>query len=163
MKNLNKSDSCSKICTFGFGEKLFTRITFFLSIAIGFYSIWLSSPIFAAGYLGYACVGYFLLMRFTVCARCPHVFVANDCLFIPAWLVKIYVAKRTGELQIWEKAILFGAVCGTVVIPLYWLKADLLLLAFYLAVTVGCFGFLYTRICKEKCQVEVCPLNRRRV
>lgn len=159
---MDLENGCSDVCTFSLGEKLIVRSSFFVGVAIGAYGMWLANAWLAVGYLLYAAVGYSLLMRYTVCSRCPHVLVANDCLFIPASLVRAFVAKRTGELLGWEKGILLCAVIGTAGLPLYWLLSDITLLSVYLLSTIGCFVVLYLRMCKRKCQVVVCPLNGRR-
>lgn len=159
---MNDSDfttSCTKVCTFGLGEKLFIRVAFYVAAIVGTYGIWLSSPSLALAYAAYVGIGYGLLMRYSVCARCPHVFVANDCLFMPAPLVKLIVAPRQGRLAVWEAGVAVCAVSGTVAIPLYWLADHTALLVTFLVLTGCYFVGLVGRICK-KCQVEVCPLNR---
>ncbi|MCJ2164209.1 MULTISPECIES: hypothetical protein [unclassified Pseudodesulfovibrio] len=150
---------CGTVCTFSFTDKLLARTTFSLGMAVGMYGIWLSSPTFALAYLVYAVGSYFLLMRYTVCARCPHLFQANDCLFAPASSVKRFVAPRSGPLTVRERLILVCAVFGTAAIPVYWLVFSPWLLVLYALLAGGCFLGLVMRICR-KCQVEVCPMNR---
>ncbi|BCS87598.1 hypothetical protein [Pseudodesulfovibrio sediminis] len=159
MNTMTKDSGCSNVCTFSFKEKLFARTTFILGVLIGAYAIWLSSLVLALVYLGYAVGSYYLLMRYTVCSRCPHLFQADDCLFAPAPIVQTFVSARSGPLNGWERLILFGAVFGTVAIPVYWLVSSLWLLSLYVIFSGGCFLGLVLRICK-KCQVEVCPMNR---
>jgi len=150
---------CTRIRKFGFGDKLFIRLTFYLSVAVGVYGMWPAGAMSALGYAAYVAVSYSLLMRYSVCARCPHVFVAGDCLFVPAPLVKLVVAPREGRLKVWEAAIAAAAALGTIAIPVYWLAGDPVLLIAFLALTLGYLVGLAGHVCK-KCQVEVCPLNR---
>jgi hypothetical protein len=150
---------CGTVCTFSFREKLFARTTFSLGIVVGMYGIWLFSPALALAYLAYAVGSYFLLMRCTVCARCPHLFQADDCLFAPASSVKRFVAPRSGALNAWEHLILICAAFGTAAIPVYWLAFSPWLLVLYAVLAGGCFLGLVMRICR-KCQVDVCPMNR---
>lgn len=147
------------VCTFGSGEKLIMRTIFVLSVVLGAYGIGRTSPLSAAAYAAFALVGYFMLMRHTVCSRCPHLHVADDCLFVPASLVKKHVILKKGPLGTGELIIILVAILGTAGIPIYWLAADTTLLMVYLALNAGYVLGLVGRICK-KCQVEVCPLNR---
>lgn len=64
-------------------EKVLTRTTFNLGILIGAYGLYLESGWLAAGYIFFAFIGTLLLMRYTVCPRCPHLYVADDCLVLP--------------------------------------------------------------------------------
>ena len=158
---IDEPKQCDSPCTFAVGEKLFVRTTFVLSVLLGAWGIWGSSPGAALGYMAYAVFSYFLLMRFTVCSRCPHYLVAGDCLFMPVRWVRLFVRPRHGELTWWERLVLDSAVLGTAVIPLFWLVSVPLLLILYLIVTVGCGLFLVRRICSRKCRVGICPLNKR--
>ena len=150
---------CGTIRTFSLGEKLLIRLSFYLSVLVGVYGMWTASPWLALGYAIFVGVSYTLLMRFSVCARCPHVFVAGDCLFVPASLVKLLVEPRQGRLKGWEGGVAMIAVVGTIAIPIYWLVADPVLLIAFLALSLGYLVGLAGHLCK-KCQVEVCPLNR---
>ena len=159
MRGMEERKACDR--TFSLGEKLLLRTTFVLSILSGAFGIWLTSPAVAVAYLAFAAVSYFLLMRYSVCARCPHLFEADDCLFLPAFLVRKFVARREGQLSWWERLILDSAVIGTAVIPVFWLYSIPWLLLYYVAVTVG-FGYVLIRfVCARKCEVDVCPLNKR--
>ncbi|QGY40457.1 hypothetical protein GM415_10070 [Pseudodesulfovibrio cashew] len=151
--------SCENVCTFGSGEKLILRTLFYVSALLGAYGIAKTSLVLAVAYVAYALISYFMLMRHTVCSRCPHLFVADDCLFVPASLVKNFVIPKKGALSTGELLIVLFAVLGTAGIPIYWLAADTTLLVIYLALNAGFTLGLVGRICK-KCQVEVCPMNR---
>lgn len=157
---MNDRGACGKVERFGFWEKTIVRLTFFLAILVGAYGMWPAGPGLALGYLAYVLAAYILLMRYTVCARCPHLFRAGDCLFIPAPLAKTFIAPRSGRLNTWEFAVVTAAPLGTVFIPLYWLVAQPLMLAAFLLLSLGCVIFLMRRICSRKCLVRVCPLNR---
>ena len=147
------------VITFSFGEKLYIRSTFYLSVLLGMYAMWPSGPGLVLGYGAFVGVSSSLLMRYTVCARCPHLLRADDCLFVPAPLAKMLVSPREGGLTAWEIVIALVAAAGTVVVPVYWLAATPLLLAVFLLLTLGYVIGLKGHVCK-KCQVEVCPLNR---
>lgn len=157
---MSESKDCT-VCTFSLGEKLLIRTTFVLSILLGAVGIWMFRPGVAVAYLAYAVVSYFGLMRYTVCSRCPHLFQANDCLFLPVGLAKRFVLRREGELTAWERLLLDSAVIGTAVIPLFWLISVPMLLVLYVLVTVGCGVAIVKLVCSKKCRVDVCPLNKR--
>ena len=162
MQNCGKNGSCGSGGTFSWGEKLFVVGTFYGFIAVGAWGIWPASPGAALAYVAYALVSFFLLMRYTVCARCPHLFEENDCVFVPVPLVKTFVKPRQGPLKWWEYLIVLCAPGGTVLIPLYWLIHAPLTLIVYLILAVTCIGTLKRRIC-TKCRVEVCPMNSNRM
>jgi hypothetical protein len=151
--------TCDNVITFGSGEKLWIRSTFYLSVLIGMYGLWPAGPGPALGYLAFVAVSYGLLMRYSVCARCPHLFVAGDCLFMPASLARKLVSPRSGGLKVWEAGVALAAAVGTVAIPVYRLAAEPLLLALFLGLSLGYVIGLAGHVCR-KCQVEVCPCNR---
>lgn len=161
MQGCDKKGSCGSGRTFSRGDKLLVSGTFYGSIAVGAWGIWPTSPGAALGYLAYALIGYVLLMRYTVCARCPHLFEENDCLFVPVPLAKTFVKPRQGPLQRWEYLLALCVAGGTIIIPLYWLIHTPLTLIAYLILTATCIASLKRRIC-TKCRVEVCPMNRNR-
>jgi len=126
------------------------------------YGIWLSSPYFAAAYLAYTLGSFTLLMRYTVCARCPHLLTAGDCLFLPPSLAKKLVStKHAGPLLPWERAIFFGAFLGAALFPVWFLLQEPALLGAFIVLMGGSFLGLLLHFCKE-CHTTVCPLNKRR-
>lgn len=156
---MNDHGACPQVIRFSFGEKTFIRSTFYLSVLIGMYGMWPASPGLALGYGVFVLVAYGLLMRYTVCARCPHLLQAGDCLFLPAPLAKMLVVPREGSLSAAEHVIALAAVLGTILIPVYWLVAEPWLLGVFLLLTLGYAVGLKGHVCK-KCQVAICPCNR---
>ncbi|BBD09281.1 hypothetical protein [Desulfovibrio ferrophilus] len=151
---------CAKVGGFSLKEKLFAQGTFNLAVIIGAYGMWVLSPILALGYLVYALGSFTLLMRYTICARCPHLLQAGDCLFLPASLArKIIATDRSGPLGLGEKIILYAAFVGTFLTPVILLSSPLLFWG-YILFAGGCLVGLVLHFCKH-CHNAVCPLNRR--
>ncbi|MBU1002507.1 MAG: hypothetical protein KKE73_08285 [Proteobacteria bacterium] len=156
----NEKTACAKVGGFSVGEKIFAQVTFNLSVFIAAYSLWLVRPIFAVAYLVYALGSFTLLMRYTICARCPHLFQAGDCLFLPASLArKIVASDRSGPLGFAEKTLLIGAFAGTFLPPIFWLSSPLLF-GGYVLMAGGCILGLLLHFCRH-CHNMICPLNRR--
>lgn len=155
-------NNCSQVKGFSVPEKVFAQGTFYAAIIIGTYAISLQSPLLALGYLVFALGSFTLLMRYTVCARCPHLLVAKDCLFLPASLAsKVISRKHTGSLSGWEKLILYSAPLGTIAIPVYWLLSTPIMLVSFAVFAGACILGLRMHFCKE-CQTIVCPMNPQR-
>jgi hypothetical protein len=162
MSKSMKLNECGQVGGFSPGEKIITRATFNAGILIGAYGIWLSSPYFASAYLAYTLGSFTLLMRYTVCARCPHLLTAGDCLFLPPSLAKKLVStKHAGPLLPWERAIFFGAFLGAALFPVWFLLQEPALLGAFIVLMGGSFLGLLLHFCKE-CHTTVCPLNKRR-
>ncbi|MCP4215910.1 MAG: hypothetical protein GY765_14750 [bacterium] len=79
------------ICSFSLKEKLYAQISFHGGVLTGAYGLFLVSAGLGIAYLLYAYIGILLLMRYTVCPRCPHLRVANDCLQLHPSMTKIII------------------------------------------------------------------------
>jgi hypothetical protein len=157
---MNDHGACAHVAGFSFWEKAIVRVSYYLAALVGVYGMWPVAPGLALGYAAFVLGAYYLLMRYTVCARCPHLFQAGDCLFVPAPLAKTFIRPRPGRLNAWEFAILLAAPLGTLLIPLYWLAARPVALAAFVLLNLGCAAYITRRICRRKCRVLICPLNR---
>ena len=82
------NDNKELIGKFSFLEKLYAYSTFNIGIFIAAYGLFIQNKTLAVIYLFYSYIGIFLLMRYTVCPRCPHLLEANDCLNLPASITK---------------------------------------------------------------------------
>jgi len=153
---------CGSVKGFSAGEKIFAQGTFNGAVIIGAYGMALQSPLLALAYVVFAIGSFTLLMRYTFCARCPHLLVAGDCLFLPASLAKKVISKQhSGPLSGREKIIMYSAPLGTICIPVYWLLPSPVLLACFFIFAGACVLGLRMHFCKE-CQTIVCPMNARR-
>jgi len=73
---MNNLIDCKSL-KFSLKEKIITQCGFHGGILIGAYGLYLSHS-YAIAYLLFSYIGISLLMRFTVCPRCPHLFDGND-------------------------------------------------------------------------------------
>jgi len=157
MEKLN--DNC--VSGFTLVEKLSAQLTFNGGILIGAYGLFLNSRILGIAYLLYSYVGILALMRYTVCPRCPHIHVANDCVQLPPLLTKkIISAKRSGPLNVFEKIMFVMVLYGILVIPLYWIASNTIILILFLLVYGGFLLGLYFHLC-VRCRNKVCIQNRK--
>jgi hypothetical protein len=152
------SNSISK---FTLWEKFSVQFSFWAGIASAAYGLSLSNVILGVIYPLIALSAYFLLMRYTVCPRCPHLNIAGDCLQVPVRLTKIIVSpNRTGPLNLQEKIIFNFAWYGSLLIPIYWLLSTPIFLAAFLFLYGG--GLLLQtklRFC-PKCENKICMKNK---
>jgi hypothetical protein len=154
------NQNCIDNLAFSAKEKIVAAIPFNISILIGAYGLYRTSWVLTAIYLTFCYLGVIIMMRYTICPRCPHLLEGNDCLNMPAPLVKKLIAKnRTGPLNTIEKTLQRTVKYGILIIPVYWLIPYLYLLipfvAFYL-IGQATFSFYFCRHCKN----EVCIQNR---
>lgn len=143
MSLTDQSPGCDKVPGFGFWEKFSIRTAFYAAIALGAWGAWttpgpgigpVSGPVLAVLYVAYALGSYTLLIRYSVCPRCPHLAEADDCVFVPAPAAKAIVDKRrTGKLRPLELAVAVAAGSGTALLPLLWLPGRAALLAAFAA------------------------------
>jgi hypothetical protein len=156
-KNSNSFDS------FTLWEKFSVQFSLFTGIAVAAYGLCLSNINLGIAYLLYVFITYFLLMRYTVCPRCPHLLIADDCLQLPTRLTKIIIStKRNGPLNRFEKIIFNLAWYGSLLIPIYWLLSKPIILVAFI-ILYGGGGLLHTkfRFC-SKCANKICMKNRNK-
>lgn len=153
---------CGAVPGFSLAEKILFQGAFYLGLAMGFLGLWAAGPLWALGWLACAVAGFTLLVRYTVCARCPHLSRAGDCLFLPPSLVRRLAAPgRAGALNWVEKGIFFGAFGVTVLGPVPWLVHRPAYLAVYVLLWSAFLAGMLLKVCR-KCAVTACPLNRCR-
>jgi hypothetical protein len=156
---MNKKDN-NYICTFTLKEKIFAQFSFHAGVLTGAYGIFLSNKILGIAYLLYSYIGIVLLMRYTVCPRCPHLHVANDCLQLHPSITKIIVSpNRKGALNIIEKILFFMVLYGILLLPIYWIASNTIILVLFLLFYGGLLLTMHLHFCPN-CQNESCVQNR---
>lgn len=141
---------------FTFQEKLFARVTYNSGVLVAGYGLYLHHVGLAIGYLIYAYIGIFLLVRYTICPRCPHLTAANDCSNLSASIMKKIVSfRRQGPLNTFEKGLFFAVLYGTFVFPIYWLSSNFLLLTAFILLYGGHLLSLKIHFCR-KCANQDC-------
>ena len=152
----------NSICTFTFAEKLYAQLTFNGGVAVAAYGLFLINSGLGIAYLLYAYVGILLLIRYTVCARCPHLNKANDCVQLPAPMMKKIIASpRSGALNRYEKILFVLVLYGTFILPLYWLASQPMVLILFIALFGGHLAGLRLHFCRN-CQNTICIQNRNK-
>ena len=154
------NQKCKESLTFSTAEKIVAAIPFNSTILIGAYGLYLVSWVLTAINLAFCYIGILAMMRYTICPRCPHLLQDNDCLNMPAPLVKKLIAKnRKGPLNNCEKMLHRTVNYGILIIPVYWLIPNISLLIPFIAlyfIGQATFVFHFCRHCKN----EVCIQNR---
>jgi hypothetical protein len=158
---MNKKEPNS-IESFSLKEKIFAQFTFNAGVLTAAYGLFLESTILGIAYLLYAYIGIVLLMRYTVCPRCPHLHVANDCVQLLPSIVKIIISsKRKGPLNLFEKVLFVMVLYGILILPIYWIASNMLILVLFLVFYGGTILGLHLHFCPN-CQNKVCIQNRNR-
>ena len=156
------TNDINSICTFTLREKIYAQFTFNAGVLTGAYGLFLKNKILAFFYLLYAYVGIFLLMRYTVCPRCPHLHEANDCVQLHPSLTKIIVSpKRKGPLTIFEKILFIMVLYGILILPIYWIYSNTIILVLFLLFYGGQLLGLHLHFCRN-CQNRSCLQNRNK-
>jgi hypothetical protein len=141
---------------FTFKEKLFARITYNAGVLVAAYGLYLNNPVLGAAYFVGAYTGIFLLVRYTICPRCPHLAVADDCANLsPSVMKKIVCFKRKGPLNIFEKSLFIIGLYGSFVFPIYWLSSEITLLIAFVLLYGGHLLSLRMHFCR-KCANKSC-------
>ncbi len=149
------------ISSFSIGEKLYAQVTFHGGILIGAYGMLLNSTALGLAYLIYAYIGILLLMRYTVCPRCPHLLVAQDCVQLhPKLTQKIISPNHKGPLNLYEKVIFIMVLYGIFIFPIYWIISNTLIFILFLLFYGGQLLGLHLHFC-PKCENKICIHNSK--
>ena len=156
---MNQENSNS-IGPFTLWEKFSVQFSFHAGIIAATYGLCLSNIYLGFSYLLYVLISYFLLMRYTVCPRCPYLLVADDCLQLPTRLTKMIIStKRNGPLNRYEKIIFNLAWYGSLLLPIYWLLSKpILLVAFIIFYGGGVLLCTKLHFC-SRCENKICMKN----
>ena len=149
-------------------EKLFAQLTYNAGVMVAAYGLYLNDTSLGIGYLIGAYTGIFLLVRYTICPRCPHLTIANDCVNLSASIMKKIVSfKRSGPLNTFEIGLFITVLYGTFFFPIYWLSSNHLFLMAFVLLYGGHLLSLKIHFCR-KCSNKSCiqssanPMRRRR-
>ncbi len=154
------TENCESICTFSIWEKLYAQLSFNGGIIIGAYGLLQHSKALAVIYVLYSYVGILLLMRYTVCPRCPHLHEAGDCLQLhPSLTKRIISPNRKGPLNIYEKFLFVIVLYGILIIPIYWIASNLIVLILFLLFYGVMLLGLWLYFCRN-CKNTSCIQNR---
>jgi hypothetical protein len=156
---MNK-EGLNSMCRFSFQEKFFAQFTYNAGVIVAAYGLFLNHPSLGIAYLLYSYIGILLVIRYTVCARCPHLNIASDCLQLPAPIMKMIISpNRTGPLNLSEKILFLLVLYGTFVLPIYWIASNIFILVAFLILFGGHLMGLHIHFCR-KCQNKSCIQSR---
>lgn len=146
--------------TFTVKQKLYAQISFNGGVLVGTYGLYQHNTPLAVIYLLYSYIGILLLMRYTVCPRCPRLLVAGDCLQLPPFLTRRIISpNRKGPLNIYEKGLFISVLYGIFIIPVYWIASNLIVLILFLLCYGGLLLSLWFYFCRD-CRNKSCVQNR---
>lgn len=156
------TNDINSICAFTLKEKIYAQFTFNAGVLTGAYGLFLNNTILGISYLLYSYIGIVLLMRYTVCPRCPHLHVANDCVQLHPSITKIIISpKRKGPLNIFEKILFIMVLYGILILPIYWIYSNTIILVLFLLFYGGQLLGLHLHFCRD-CQNRSCIQNRNK-
>ena len=155
------SKNSKTISSFSLKEKLYAQIMFHGGVLAGAYGLFLNSTSFGIAYLLYAYIGIILLMRYTVCPRCPHLHIANDCVQLHPSLTKIIISdNHKGPMKVYEKIIFIMVLYGILIIPLYWIASNTIIFVLFLLFYGGSLAGLHLHFCPN-CENKDCIQSRK--
>lgn len=141
---------------FSLKEKVFAQFTYNSGVMVAAYGLYLNDKSWGIGYLMGAYFGIFLLVRYTICPRCPHLHAANDCANLSASIMKKIVScRRKGPLNIFEKGLFVFVLYGTFIFPIYWLSSNIIILTAFIILYGGHLLSLKMHFCR-KCANKSC-------
>jgi hypothetical protein len=150
----------NRIPKFTFKEKVFAQFTFNSGVLVAACGLYLNHASLGIGYLIGAYLGIFLLVRYTICPRCPHLHAADDCVNLPASIMKkIISTRRKGPLSFFEKILFVFVLYGAFIFPIYWLSSNPVLLTAFVILYGGHLLSLKLHFCKN-CANKCCLQNR---
>lgn len=148
------------IQAFTLKEKIFSQFTYNAGVMVAAYGLYLNNPGLGIGYLVGAYIGIFLLVRCTICPRCPHLHTADDCVNLPAPVMKKIVSpNRKGPMTLFEKSLFLIVLYGTFILPIYWLTSNIIILTAFIILYGSHLLSLKMHFCKN-CANKVCIQNK---
>jgi hypothetical protein len=154
-----KTNECKFVDRFPAWQKLVMRLLMIGFPAVALYAMFRHDALWAWIYLAFVVLGQLFLALPALCAHCPYPYKHNDCLLLPADMVRSLLTYRGPRLSKGEKAALTIALAGTVIMPQYWLFREPVLLILFWALLLPFLGFFQFYLCK-RCRHTGCPANR---
>jgi len=144
---------------FSMGQKIVLRLLLVAFCLVGLIAVFRHDALWGWIYLGVLTLGQAVLVVPNLCARCPYPYEYNDCLFVPAGLLRTLVPRRTSPMGPAGKGALLAGAGALVVIPQYALFQEPLLLILFWALLLPFLGFFPLYLCRH-CRHTGCPANR---
>jgi len=153
------ADDCRLVDKFPVTHKIVMRFLLIAFIAVGAYAVFLHNSAWGWIYVAVVVLGQAFLVLPNLCGHCPYPHEHNDCLLIPAGLVRKlipYAGPEIGKGGVMAMAV-GGA--GSVLIPQFWLFREPMLLFLFWAALLAFLAYFMLYLCK-RCRHTNCPANR---
>jgi cell division protein FtsL len=148
--------------TFTTKEKVFAQFTYNAGVIVATYGLFLQNSALALTYFLFSYFGILMVVKYTVCPRCQYLNIGNDCVQLPASVMKILISpNRKGTMNLFEKFLLPTVLLSTLILPIYWISSNILILTIFLVFFGGHLLGLYIHFCPN-CENKVCVQNRNR-
>jgi len=144
---------------FSTGQKIVLRLLLVSFLAVAVFAVFKHSVVWGWIYLGFVTVGQLVLIVPTLCGHCPYPHRHNDCLLVPAFVMKAIAPDRGPNIPPAEKGALSVGVAGLVLIPQYALFQEPVLFVLFWALVLPFLGFFQLYLCRH-CRHTGCPANR---
>ncbi len=153
------STGCTLIDRFSLMERIIMRSGWYGFMAVGTYAIYKQAPVWAWVYVVYALLGFALVVLPGLCAHCPYPSKHSTCLFLPPAFMNRYYPYKGPQMSPAGKIAVLAVMAGMVIIPLFWLMADLPMLMLFLLLGLPTLAIFPMHYCK-RCRHFDCPLNK---
>ena len=153
------ADDCPFVDKFPGTHKIAMRFLMIAFITVGAYAVFLHNWAWGWIYVAVVVLGQALLVLPNLCGHCPYPRERNDCLLLPAGLVRKLVPYGGPEIGKGGRLAMAVGGAGAVLIPQFWLFREPLLLLLFWAALLPLLAYFTLYLCK-RCRHTGCPTNR---
>jgi hypothetical protein len=153
------SNGCSLIDRFSLIERIAMRVCWYGFMAVGTYTIFKQDPAWAAIYIVFSLAAFALVVLPGLCAHCPYPSKYSTCLFLPPGVVNRFYPYKGPHMRMAAKIAVFAAMAAMVIMPQFWLLADLPMLIVFWLLAAPLLVLFPTHYCR-RCRHLECPMNR---
>ena len=152
-------DDCRLVDKFPVTHKIAMRLLMIAFIVVGAYAVFLHSRAWGWVYVAVVVLGQAILVLPNLCGHCPYPHERNDCLLIPAGLLRKFIPYRGPEIGKGGRLAMVMGGAGSVLVPQFWLFREPLLLLLFWAALLPFLAYFVLYLCK-RCRHTGCPANR---
>ncbi|KMY68638.1 hypothetical protein AAU61_03135 [Desulfocarbo indianensis] len=144
---------------FSLAQKTVLRLLLAAFLAVGACGVFLQSALWGWVYLGVVISTQFFMVLPTLCGHCPYPRHHDDCLFLPAGLMRRLVKYRGPAISRGEVVQMGLALLAAVLLPQYWLSMNPPLFVSFWVLALAFLASFPFYLCK-RCRHRGCPANR---
>jgi hypothetical protein len=152
-------NECRFLDGFPMMHKIVMRFLMIIFPAVGVYAIFLHNALWGWIYLGLLTLGQAILVLPNLCGHCPYPHEYDDCLLIPAGLLRRFIPYGGSEIGKGGRFALVLAAAGSVLIPQVWLFREPVLFILFWVTLIPFLAYFTLYLCK-RCRHTGCPANR---